>query len=506
MNPFTSSSIKEMQSYLLEQSQSFVGNNAIIDIRKNRVSENTELIDSDDVDQFLIFDHEGARYSLNIYWKDVFSSAVTLKYLLHISYLLFFLLIGYTSVVVFQYRWLFLPLLDKVTSLQKEAGILKIVQMVAHDIRKPFMVCHYVINNALEACTDETFKKQLSRGMLEFEKVRISAENLVSEILNYNVSQSHELFDSSSIDDIIESALYEVLESGILQKDLDFKVDLKHKRKIFASSNQLQRVIVNLIANAIEASRGEGSFWIQTYEEERRGNFYVVFCIGNSHGFILDEKKHMIFDSFYSDKPNGIGLGLAIAKKIVSEHGGKIWFTSSKNNGTEFFFEIKAVKNEVVYPRIFSLDSLYNKTNSMDADEEFYGSEFSLNERLLEGKFIVFIDDSIFFFEEWQRKLSDNSLKFYLSPESFLKDVNEKKIISSDILCVITDYYFKNNSRYTGELLAVQLRNDRRFDGIPIFLSSEIGRDIENNIFDGILSKEPLDWSEVKLLLYHKLA
>ena len=91
---------------------------------------------------------------------------------------------------------------------------------------------------------------------------------------------------------------------------------------------QLQQVILNLILNAVEAMSGvsEGSrgLLIGTGKDASGG---VLVAVQDSGPGLNPESCERLFDSFYTTKSGGMGMGLSICRSIVEAHGGRIWAT-----------------------------------------------------------------------------------------------------------------------------------------------------------------------------------
>ncbi len=107
--------------------------------------------------------------------------------------------------------------------------------------------------------------------------------------------------------------------------------------------DQIVRLLVNLISNAVTVSQGNGLPVIVTlfYQSEEK----IVKIMVKDYGEGLSsEIKHRLFEPYFSTKKTGTGLGLVIAKQIVDEHFGKIYVEENHPKGTVFIVEIPAVK------------------------------------------------------------------------------------------------------------------------------------------------------------------
>jgi signal transduction histidine kinase len=98
---------------------------------------------------------------------------------------------------------------------------------------------------------------------------------------------------------------------------------------------QLQQVILNLIVNAIDATPDDGSPRETVVRTGSMGNFADV-SISDSGPSIAPELTEKIFDPFFSTKPDGMGIGLSIARTIVTAHGGQIWADGDRPGGATF--------------------------------------------------------------------------------------------------------------------------------------------------------------------------
>ena len=89
---------------------------------------------------------------------------------------------------------------------------------------------------------------------------------------------------------------------------------------------QLQQVILNLIVNAVEAMSGVAEaareLLISTGQAEPDG---VLVAVRDSGPGLDPANLERLFDAFYTTKPSGMGMGLAICRSIIEAHGGRLW-------------------------------------------------------------------------------------------------------------------------------------------------------------------------------------
>ena len=100
---------------------------------------------------------------------------------------------------------------------------------------------------------------------------------------------------------------------------------------------QLQQVLMNLMLNAIEAmkdSGGELTVKSQLLDGE------LQFSVCDTGIGLSKETMDQIFSAFYTTKPQGSGMGLAISRSIMESHGGRLWATSNDGRGATFYFTL----------------------------------------------------------------------------------------------------------------------------------------------------------------------
>jgi C4-dicarboxylate-specific signal transduction histidine kinase len=210
---------------------------------------------------------------------------------------------------------------------------------IAHEINQPLGA---IVNNA-NACLRWLTAGNVAEARQSAELIRADARR-AGEIINRIRSfakkaspQKDWMHINHTVRDVIALARSEVEQNRVaLETHLSDHVSL-----IFADRIQLQQVILNLIMNAVEAmsemSDGRRQLLIRTDTDESEG---IVVAVRDSGPGLKPEDLHRLFTPFYTTKPQGMGLGLAICRSIIESHGGRLWVTANLDRGVAFQFTL----------------------------------------------------------------------------------------------------------------------------------------------------------------------
>ena len=111
--------------------------------------------------------------------------------------------------------------------------------------------------------------------------------------------------------------------------------------RITADRVQLQQVLMNLMLNGIEAMTDRvGELTIRSQRTEEDG--LLLMSVADTGVGLPSEKPDRIFNAFYTTKPQGTGMGLAISRSIIEAHGGRLWATANAERGATFHFTLPA--------------------------------------------------------------------------------------------------------------------------------------------------------------------
>ena len=195
---------------------------------------------------------------------------------------------------------------------------------------------HTMVEKAL-AAKDLAVIKRVWK-ILRRSNQRIS--NLVLDMLAYSKEREPEtrLLQVNEICKEVAELIYDRMQAktGKLHLRLDPQLP-----EIPAEAQGIHRCLLNLLTNAIDAvDENVGEVVISTHQQEESG---VLISVEDNGPGIPEQIRQRIFDIFFSTKGSqGTGLGLAVTKKIIEEHGGSIEVQSNPDQGTRFTIKLPA--------------------------------------------------------------------------------------------------------------------------------------------------------------------
>ncbi len=150
-------------------------------------------------------------------------------------------------------------------------------------------------------------------------------------------SIEHKEIKSYPINKIAKDAVT-LAKAYIQNKDISIQNNIKLEENILVDENNFTAILINLIKNAIEAIDTKGKITLNIDKKDD----VIILEIGNNGRVVEDELKKKIFDTGFSTKEKGRGLGLFICKKSIQEMGGDL--SLKKSDKTETVFELRVLK------------------------------------------------------------------------------------------------------------------------------------------------------------------
>lgn len=223
---------------------------------------------------------------------------------------------------------------DELVSKERLAAIGQMASIISHEIRNPLAV----ISNAtrliktIEPPTEPKIIKQFSIIEAEIKQ----ANSIISEVLGYARSRDLML---SIID--LNSYIHEIVASFPVSSEVRMIEELDPENaRLKIDAEEIKQAVRNVISNACEAVQGAGQIRIGTQVGKKAVCIYVE---DNGPG-INAELKEKIFSAFFTTKARGTGLGLAVVRKAVTRHKGKLFIHSEEGKGTCFAMYFRIYK------------------------------------------------------------------------------------------------------------------------------------------------------------------
>ena len=208
---------------------------------------------------------------------------------------------------------------------------------IAHEVRQPLSTIALNANTALN---------QVREAPPDMADVDVMLEEIeaASHRAGAIITSVRELFGTRTehrqmvrVNEIAGQALVLLqheLQVNQVQISTDFAADLPD---VVADATQLQQVILNLIKNATDAMQAvPADARLLRMVTRRDGSSAILLMLQDSGTGISKESQGRIFDPFFSTKPSGMGLGLAICRSIVQNHGGDLRLVESNARGSTF--------------------------------------------------------------------------------------------------------------------------------------------------------------------------
>lgn len=223
-----------------------------------------------------------------------------------------------------------------------------LIASVSHDLRTPLASLRVMVEAIADGVADDP--ETVRRYIAAMERETVSLGKLIDdlfEMARLDAGQVTLKLEASPIATLVletlESMNAQAVRQGIvLRSNVDWAVPA-----VMIDADRIQRVLYNLIQNAIRHTPADGSVIVQVFD---RGPDVQVDVRDTGEGIAASDLPH-VFDRFYrGDKARsrdggvGSGLGLTIARRLVETHGGRIWVVQPPEGGSVFSFTLpKAV-------------------------------------------------------------------------------------------------------------------------------------------------------------------
>jgi PAS domain S-box-containing protein len=215
---------------------------------------------------------------------------------------------------------------ERLLKAERLAAIGELAGMVGHDLRNPLTGIKnaaYYLQKKSSACMDADGKSMLDI----IDKAIEHANRVVNDLLDYS-KEIHLELEERTPQSLLKEAL-SIVQVPARIKILDYSLDAP---KMKVDATKILRVFINLVKNAVDAMPEEGTLEIGS--TQTNGNVEIVFA--DTGMGISEETMSKLSKPLFTTKAQGMGFGLAICKRVVEAHGGKISVESVLGKGTTF--------------------------------------------------------------------------------------------------------------------------------------------------------------------------
>ena len=232
--------------------------------------------------------------------------------------------------------------LDNLMSSQERmASLGRVASAITHDIRNALSSLNLYVH-ALQKIFDREGGREKESEILS--QIRASSdriESVVKTVRDFSKpgEPKLELWD---VNGTVEEAI--ALCSAALDKDgIELEKALGQKLpRCPLDRTQIHRVLLNLIMNAVDAVKKKGQDNKRIEVSSSLEREYVRVSVSDNGPGIPEHLRETVFDPFYSSKDEGTGIGLAVSRRIIQDHGGLLYVRESRLGGAEFVVELAA--------------------------------------------------------------------------------------------------------------------------------------------------------------------
>ena len=222
----------------------------------------------------------------------------------------------------------------------------ELISNISHDLKTPITAVKGYVEGIMDGVADTPEK--MNRYVRTIYNKTNEMDHLINELTFYSKIDTNRIpytFSKLNVEDYFSDCAEELgLEMETRGIELVYANYVEKDVQVIADGEQIRRVIHNIVSNAIKyMEKPKGIIQLRVKDV---GDFIQVEIEDNGKGIAAKDLPY-IFDRFYrtdvsrNSSKGGSGIGLSIVKKIMEDHGGKVWATSRLGIGTIMYFVLR---------------------------------------------------------------------------------------------------------------------------------------------------------------------
>jgi signal transduction histidine kinase len=231
----------------------------------------------------------------------------------------------------------------KLTEMNRVATAGELAASIAHEVNQPLTGIVATASAARRWLAAE--RPDLSKIRAALDKIENAGHRASDIVANVREMFKKDKAEKASVDmNTIILAVLDIMRNELERHQILVRTELLERLpKVAGNPIQLQQVILNLVRNAADAMESmPGGARVLTVTSANQASGDIMVSVADAGTGIDPDDIGRIFHSFFTTKPEGMGMGLAICRSIVEAHGGRIWASAGAARGSVFNVQLPA--------------------------------------------------------------------------------------------------------------------------------------------------------------------
>jgi len=217
---------------------------------------------------------------------------------------------------------------------KKLAAIGTLASGVAHELNNPLNNIYTTAQRLMKKSGDDS-PDYIKNGLSDIFGQTMRVKSIVGDLLEFARGREPHIM-AVELRGLISGA-YRHLENTRDLSGISLSISMDPEEIVlYADTEQLEQVMINLFSNAIDAISGKGTLTVAAKEDDSR----VIMRISDTGNGMAKETLDKIFEPFFTTKGKGTGLGLAIVFNLIQKHHGEVTVESEEGKGTTFIIAL----------------------------------------------------------------------------------------------------------------------------------------------------------------------